>query len=194
MARGSSLDPRRVHEAFSPAFEIHNPNLFVGRRDQIAAGIDALLNPGGFLAVYGLRGVGKSSISYQLKLIAEGEPYLAKRLGLADHLPRRGFRYIVHYCRCDEFIANVGDLLKRLMFPDDQNRSLFSFTKSGNKKLAAFKKTIEAEGSAKPFGIGVRGKGIEESAYTVYISDDFIQQFRQLLGTIREISLKRKAS
>ena len=184
MALGTQLDPRRVHEAFAPAMEIHDPDLFVGRREEIAAGIDALLNPGGFLAIYGPRGVGKSSISYQIKGIAEGKSGLPKRLGLAEKLPKRGFNYIVHYCRCDDFIANIGDLLKRLAFGDNHNRSLFSFTKGGEKRLAAFKKIIEAEGSAKLFGVGVRGKGIEEASYTVYISDDFIQQFRQLLGTI----------
>ena len=43
------------------------------------------MNRGGFVSIYGLRGVGKSSIAWQLKLIAEGD----KDFRTSSHL--RGF-------------------------------------------------------------------------------------------------------
>jgi len=57
----SRLDVESVHRAFSPAHEIQDPERFVGRPEEINAGIAALMNRGGFMVVFGLRGVGKSS-------------------------------------------------------------------------------------------------------------------------------------
>lgn len=70
--RFESLDIGKIQTAFSPAREIEDPKLFVGRGEEIKNAILAIQNPGGFIAIFGLRGVGKSSIANQLKLIAEG--------------------------------------------------------------------------------------------------------------------------
>ncbi len=93
----SRLDTRMIHSAFSPAREIKDPQLFVGRSEEIRKSINALLNPGSFLAIFGLRGVGKSSIAHQIKLIAEGDKTLPNALRLEKLLPRRDFNFIVHY-------------------------------------------------------------------------------------------------
>ena len=61
------LDITRISEAFSPAREIEDPKLFAGRKEEVRAGIMALQNRGGFLSIFGLRGVGKSSIALQIK-------------------------------------------------------------------------------------------------------------------------------
>jgi len=179
------VDTRRIHAAFSPAREIIDPQLFVGRSEEIGKAIHALLNPGSFIAVTGLRGVGKSSFAHQIKLIAEGDRTLPLALNLERFLPRKDFSFIVHYYKSDGFVDNVSDLFKRMLFGDNDNPSLFSLTTSGDKKLAEFKRTVGVEGSAGFFGAKVGAKGHEESKYTPYVSDDLIQQFRSLLGVIQ---------
>lgn len=182
----TDLDVDRIHKAFSPAQEIHDPTLFVGRQHEIEQCISALMNRGGIISIFGLRGVGKSSIAHQIKLIAEGNTILPKALAMERLLPKKGFNYIVNYIRCDSFIKNIPDLIKRIMFGDERNPSLFSLTKSGDRRLAEFKKIISAEGGANIFGAKLQAKGLQEEKYESYVSDDLIQQFRQLLGTIQK--------
>ena len=81
---------------------------------------------------------------------------------------------------------NISDLFKRMLFGDNDNSSLFSLTKSGNKRLEEFKKTVAVDGGANFFGARLGAKGQEESKFVPYVSDDLIQQFRALLGTIRK--------
>lgn len=190
-ANFKNLDVEKIHKAFSPATEIRDPKQFVGRRQEIQAGIGALLNPGGFLPIFGLRGVGKTSIAYQLKLIAEGNQDLPKTLNLEKQLPKHDFNYIVHYIRSDSFIKNVPILLKRILFGDDENSSLFTLTKAGDKKLVELRKAFGGKGEAGALGVKINLKSDNEETYIPYISDDLIQQFRQLLGTIRKDNNKR---
>jgi hypothetical protein len=187
----NNLDVKRIHTAFSPAQEITDPKQFVGRSEEIKNAINALLNPGSFIAIFGLRGVGKSSIGYQIKLIAEGNKTLPSSLGLERNLPKSGFDYIVHYYTSDGFVTNISDLFKRMLFGDEKNPSLFTLTKSGEKQLTEFKRTVGAEGNAGFFGVKLTGKGQEESKFVPYVSDDLIQQFRALLGTIRKDNQER---
>jgi len=182
----SDLDIAKIYEAFSPAQEIAKPELFAGRREEIRSGINSLLNRGGFLAIYGLRGVGKSSIAMQIKNIAEGSVVLPKILGLQQSLPKRGFGFIVHYYKVDSFVKNITDLVRRITFGDENNQSLFSLTKAGDKKLEEFKRTIKAEGSAGVAGVRIGAGGSEEQLYKACVSDDLIQQFRSLLGVVQK--------
>ncbi|MHA1513827.1 MAG: hypothetical protein ACTSRJ_07210 [Candidatus Hodarchaeales archaeon] len=181
----NQLDVFRIHEAFSPAKEIRDPSRFVGRKNEINTGITSLMNRGGFLAIYGLRGVGKSSIAYQLKAIAEGNKILTDYLELKRFLPLKGFNYLVHYYRCDHFINDIGSLIKRILFGDEDNPSLFSLTKTGDRRLTEFKTIFEGE-TGVDFGLKLSSKGSSEKTYSQYISDDVIQQFRSLLGIIRK--------
>jgi len=181
-----NLDIEAINMAFSPAREIELPTHFVGRPDEISKGIEALSNRGGFLAVYGLRGVGKSSIARQLCRIAEGDITLPRALAVEKLVPSRGFNYAVHYFQCDKFVSNVKGLLKRLLFGDEGNSSLFSLTHAGDRQLTEFKNTIAAQGGVGFFGGNLGASGGEEKTYKSYVSDDEIQQFRQLLGTIRK--------
>lgn len=182
----SDINPRKIHVAFSPSKEITDPKLFVGRGGEIKKAINALYNQGGFLCILGLRGVGKSSFAYQIKLIAEGNSTTPNALGFKNLLPKKGFNFIVHYYKSDGFVVNIGDLFKRILFGDNDNDSLFSLTKSGDLRLDEFKKTVAIDGGVNVFGAKIGAKGQEEKKYKSYISDDLIQQFRTLLGTIQK--------
>lgn len=182
----NEIDILKIQNAFSPAREITDPSLFVGRREEIKNAMLALQNPGGFMAIFGLRGVGKSSIAYQIKLIAEGDETLVKPLNLWPYVPKKKFNTIVCYYRSDGFVRNISDLFKRMLFGDDSNPSLFSLTKSGDKKLDEFKRIVGVDGGANFFGAKIGAKGQEELKYSTHICDDLIQQFRSLLGVIKK--------
>ena len=59
-----------VDQAFLPAREIEIPELFSGRKEEIVQGLHALRSQGASICIYGKRGVGKSSIAKQLRLVA----------------------------------------------------------------------------------------------------------------------------
>ncbi len=189
--RLKDLDTELISRAFSPAKEIEDPRLFAGRREEIEAGIRALLNRGGFLTVFGLRGVGKSSIALQLRNIAEGNRELAKTLNLERLLPRREFNFIVQYYKADSFIKDARDLFYRILFGDDGNRALFSLTDSGDKRLEEFKSVADFGGEGGIPGAKLKAQTRQEKTFRQYVSSDLIQQFRQLLGTIQKDNQKR---
>src|SRR5688572_5119682 len=93
---------------------IRDPGRFVGRTDLVRDCIDALNAPTGLIAVYGKRGVGKSSLVRQIQQMALGDYTLAKRAGLARLIPSRPRTYLTVYYACDSMIANGRDLLSRL--------------------------------------------------------------------------------
>lgn len=181
-----SLDIQKIYHAFSPSQEITDPTLFVGRNKEIETGISALHNRGGFLSVFGLRGVGKSSIAYQIKLIAQGDNRLPNMQAKDKLLPKNGFNYHVHYIRCDQFVKNINDLLKRVLFGDDDNPSLFSLTKTGDRKIKELKKSLEATGGGSFLGVKAEAGSTVEKTYDNHVTDDLVQQFRQLLRTVRK--------
>lgn len=187
------LDIQKVHDAFSPATEIHDPEMFVGRKNEISTAIHSLSNKGGVLVIYGLRGVGKSSIAHQIEAIAKGSKTLPKALGIGPLLPRRSFDYIVIYTKCDSYVKNIKDLIGRLLFGDESNPSLFSLTYANDKYLKEFKKTVNVEGGGNFFGVKLGAGAKEEKKFDTFVSDDLIQQFRKLLGTVRKDTARAKS-
>jgi hypothetical protein len=186
------LDITSIQDAFSPSREITEPRKFVGRQDEMLAGISALQNDGGFITIYGPRGVGKSSIAYQLKLIAEGNEIVPRALNLQRFIPRDGFHYQVHYVRCDTFVRTIPDLMKRILFGDEQNASLFALTSTGDQKLDSLKKAIEAEASAGAFGAKIGVKAKRETSESMYVSDDIVQIFRTILRSVKKDNLRHQ--
>ena len=181
-----NLDVEIIHKAFSPARSIQSPNLFVGRIQEIKDCASALLNEASFIVIYGQRGVGKSSIGHQLKLIAEGDLTLARMFAFDQLIPKNGFNDLVLYFQCDKFINDIPNLITRIMFGDDINPSIFSLTKTGNRKIEDFKKSIEGNLSINIAGIKVGSKGGTNKSYSTEHSEDIIQKFRQFLGLVRK--------
>lgn len=176
-----------INRAFHPAQEIRDPHYFVGRINEIKQAIYALREESSFLAIWGNRGAGKSSLARQLLLIAQGDKTLVNAVGLNRILPDSGFNFLVHYVFCDRFTKNVEDLLKRVVYGDQHCCSLFEYTKDGEQKKVKFERAIKTEGG---LGIGstkIGASGEEKVTFeSVATHDsDVIQQFKTLLGAIR---------
>ena len=175
-----------INSAFFPSKEITNPEFFAGRKDEIKDSIHALSDPGSFISFYGLRGVGKSSVVNQVKLIAEGNVQLPKRLKIERYIPSNGFNYLTILTNCDSFTQTVSDLLKRILFGDNNSPSLLSYTKTGDRKLEQIKETYKASGGVGLMGLKLEAGSQEERSYSSYLSDDLIQQFKLVLGTVQK--------
>jgi AAA+ ATPase superfamily predicted ATPase len=181
----------KIQSAFSPSKEISNPNFFVGRREEIKEAVVALGQPGSFLAIHGLRGVGKSSIAKQIIRIAEGDFSLVKILKIDRYIKASGFNYLTLYCSCDEHTTDVKDLVKRIMLGDNDSDGLLAFTKLGNKKIESIKQTLKGGASANLLGLKIEGGADEVISYQTVLSDDLIQQFKQILGSVQKDNQNR---
>lgn len=93
---------------------IKDPNRFVGRSILIRDLIAALNSSLGLIAIYGRRGVGKSSLTRQIQALANGNYELFRRAGLFHLLPEKPRKYYTVYYQCDLMISNAADLLARL--------------------------------------------------------------------------------
>jgi hypothetical protein len=138
------LDITDINDAFSPTHEIDDPNKFIGRYEEIESLILGLSTDSSFLSIFGVRGIGKSSIGRQIKLIAEGDKTLPKELALDYLLPKKGFDFMVHLVSCDDFIIDIKSLISRILLGDDKNDSIFSRNKNGNKRAVSYKEKEKA--------------------------------------------------
>ncbi len=181
-----TLDITLINNAFSPTHEINDPNKFIGRYEELESLVMGLSTESSFLAIYGLRGIGKSSIAQQIKLIAEGDKILLKKLSLDYLLPKKGFNFMVHLVSCDHFVIDIVSLIKRILLGDDKNESIFSHNKNGEKRVISYK---EKEKAIAGIGISILKAGVEgedETTYENRITDDLIQEFRQALATTQK--------
>lgn len=106
----------QVLAAFQPAKEITDPKRFSGRKFQIERGTELLI-AGDHVFIYGPRGIGKSSIARQLKLIASGNPELLTTLD--SELKNELIDYSTCYLARDASINNLNQLLYRILKDDD---------------------------------------------------------------------------
>lgn len=179
------LDITDINEAFSPTHEISDPEKFVGRYEEIESLILGLSTESSFLSIFGLRGIGKSSIAKQIKLIAEGDKTLTTLLSLNHLLPRKGFDFMVHLVSCDDFIVDVKSLIKRILLGDDKNDSIFNHNNNGNKRVIAYKEKEKAFlGINAVLKAGIDGE--DETTYESRVTDDLIQEFKLALSTTQK--------
>jgi len=107
-----------IDQAFLPAKEIEIPQLFSGREEEIVQGLHALRSPGASICLYGRRGVGKSSIAKQLRLVASGYSALTDLLSRQE-LFSETFSMPSVYFYCDDTIKDLNDLFRKLLCDRD---------------------------------------------------------------------------
>ena len=73
---------------------VRDPHRFVGRTDLIRDCMKSLNTPSGLIAVYGKRGVGKSSLLRQIQQMSLGDYTLAKNAGLTYELPTHSRKFL----------------------------------------------------------------------------------------------------
>ena len=120
---------------FTPQDPITDPNKFAGRRQPFHNAVDAIYNNKNIL-ITGHRGIGKSSIAYQLLYLAAGENSLATRLGI--DLGGETFDHICGDYRCLPG-NSLGDIANGLL------TTLAQDTGRERKELKDSKKTVDID-------------------------------------------------
>lgn len=163
---------------------IRDPNRFVGRTGLIRDCIKALNAPLGLLAIYGKRGVGKSSLLRQVQQLALGDYALAKHAGLQHEIPARPRTYLTVFYACDGMISDGRDLLRRLCNDQDPEDGLLRLVPNDGKELQEFQRTREMQGGADLKVVNWGIKGVESSKYARVVEGDDVQTFRNFSGAI----------
>jgi len=170
---------------------IRDPNRFVGRTELIRSCINALNSPLGLIAVYGKRGVGKSSLLRQIQQMALGDYTLARQAGLEHEIPKRTRTYLTVYYACDSMIADGTTLLTRLCNDQNEEDGLLRLVPNDGKELTEFTRSKEVHGGADLKVVSWGTKGVESSKYARVVPGDVVQTFRNFTSAIVTHQVKK---
>lgn len=171
---------------------IRDPGRFVGRVDLVRDCIDALNAPTGLIAVYGKRGVGKSSLVRQIQQMALGDYTLAKRAGLARLIPARPRKYLTVYYACDSMITDGRMLLSRLCNDQSSEDGLLRLVPDEGKEIVEFTRAKEVSAGADLKVVNWGAKGVETSKYARVVPGDIVQTFRNYVDAIVTHQVKKR--
>src|SRR6185437_3727500 len=163
---------------------IRDPGRFVGRTELIKECVNSLNAATGLIAVYGKRGVGKSSLLRQLQQMALGEYTLATRAGLGHLIPEEPRTYLTVYYSCDSLIGDGRDLLQRLCNDQNAEDGLLRLVPDDGKEIVEFSRSKEVGGGADLKVINWGVKGIESTKYARVVDGDVVQTFRNFVEAI----------
>ena len=171
---------------------IRDADRFVGRTELIRDCVKALNAPLGLIAIYGQRGLGKSSLLRQVQQMALGEYALASKAGIAHEVPRRPRTYLTVYYTCDSMISNGEDLLSRLCNDQDDKDGLLRLVPNDGKEIVEFSRSKEVDARADLMVVNWGAKGVEESKYARTVDNDIVQTFRNYVHSIVTHQVKKK--
>jgi Cdc6-like AAA superfamily ATPase len=163
---------------------IKDSKRFVGRDKLVEDCISALNATQGLIAVYGKRGVGKSSLLRQIQKMATGDYGLAQKAGVYHMVPAKPRRYYTVYYQCDALIADANDLFLRLCNDTDEEDGLLRLVPDQGKELMEFSRTGEANvgQDLKLLKWGVKGTEFEKYGHRV--PNNIVQTFRNFVTAI----------
>jgi Cdc6-like AAA superfamily ATPase len=161
---------------------IRDPKRFVGRVNLIQSCMNALNAREGLIAVYGKRGVGKSSLLRQIQQMANGNYDIAQKAGLAHLIPNHPRRYYTVYYACDSNIASTDDLVRRLCNDTDPEDGLLRLVPDAGKQLIEFSRSDEASTGMDLKLVQWGAKGSDAKKYASLVPNDLVQSFRNFVS------------
>ena len=163
---------------------ITDPNRFVGRIDLIRSCMQALNSPNSLIAIYGKRGVGKSSLLRQVQQMALGDYTLATNAGLHHEIPAIPRKYLTVFYTCDSIIESGEALVSRLCNDQGNEDGLLRLVPHDGKEIVEFSRAKEVSTGADLKVINWGAKGIETSKYARVVEGDTVQTFRNFITSI----------
>ncbi len=171
---------------------IKDPERFVCSTNLVRDCIQSINSPLGLVAVFGKRGVGKSSLVRQIQQMALGDYSLASRAGLETEIPARPRTYLTVYYQCDSTVRNAEHLLQRLCNDQDSEDGLLRLVPDDGKEIVEFARTKEVGVGADLKVINWGAKGIESSKFAKVVEGDLVQTFRNYISAIVTHQVKGK--
>jgi ABC-type dipeptide/oligopeptide/nickel transport system ATPase subunit len=132
-----------INHAFQPGRAIRQEykDLFVGRGEEIIKAVIALHTDGSAIAILGERGIGKTSLGWQIKDILSGNDELLRRNNLEIPIELRHRNCV--WIECVKQFQNVEGLIIQLLLQSEyDNSSNFNIT-------AKFKETVRERKATK---------------------------------------------
>jgi Cdc6-like AAA superfamily ATPase len=163
---------------------IRDPQRFIGRTNLIRNCIQALNSPLSVIAVYGKRGVGKSSLLRQVQQIALGDYTLPRLGGLSQEVPKRPRTFLTIYYSCDAMIKSGADLISRLINDQDDEDGLLRLVPNDGKQLVEFSRAKELGGGTDLKVVNWGVKGVQTSKYAKVVPEDTVQTFRNFVSAV----------
>lgn len=171
---------------------ITDPNRFVGRTDLIRDCMQALNSPTSLIAIYGKRGVGKSSLLRQVQQMALGDYTLAKNAGLRHEIPLQPRKYLTVFYTCDSMINSGEGLLSRLINDQEDEDGLLRLVPDDGKEVVEFTRAKEVSAGADLKVVNWGAKGVESTKYAKIVPNDTVQTFRNFLSSIVQHQVKKR--
>jgi Cdc6-like AAA superfamily ATPase len=171
---------------------IRDPNRFVGRTDLVRDCIKSINTPLGLIAIYGKRGVGKSSLLRQIQQMALGDYTLAQKAGIDREVPERKRKFLTVYYSCDSMIENGQQLLNRLCNDQNAEDGLLRLVPNDGKEIVEFTRSKEVNLGADLKVINWGTKGVESSKYARVVPNDNVQTFRNFIDAIVTHQVKNR--
>lgn len=166
--------------------EIRDSRRFVGRSNLIRDCIKALNSPNGLLAVYGRRGVGKSSLLRQIQNMANGDYTIASKAGVYHLVPAKPRTYYTVYYTCDAIIEDANGLLTRLCNDQHTEDGLLRLVPDHGKELIEFSRADESSLGVDLKVVKWGDKGTDSSKYGRVVPGDVVQTFRNFVESVVE--------
>ncbi len=166
--------------------EIRDAKRFVGRSHIIRDCIKALNAPVGLIAVYGRRGVGKSSLLRQIQNMANGDYKIARDAGLEHLVPRRPRRYYTVYYTSDAMVTSASQLFTRICNDQHAEDGLLRLVPDKGKELVEFSRSEEDTLGADLKVLRWGAKGTDASKYSRVVPGDVVQTFRNFVESVVE--------
>lgn len=171
---------------------IRDPNRFVGRTDLIRRCMRALNSGLGLIAIYGKRGVGKSSLLRQIQQMALGDYSLARKAGLGHEISQQPLTYLTVYYPCDSLIPSGESLLNRLCNDQNDEDGLLRLVPCDGKEIVEFTRAKEVNAGADLKVVNWGTKGVETSKYAKTVPGDTTQTFRNFVTAITTHQVKKR--
>lgn len=171
---------------------IRDPSRFVGRTELIRDCMSAINAANGLVAVYGKRGVGKSSMLRQLQQMALGDYTLAKRAGLSHLIPQKPRTYLTVFYTCDSMIEDGPGLLQRLCNDQSAEDSLLRLVPDEGKEVVEFTRSKEVSAGADLKVVNWGAKGVESTKYARVVPGDIVQTFRNFVDAVVTHQVKKR--
>lgn len=171
---------------------ITDPSRFVGRTDLIRSCMQALNSPTSLIAIYGKRGVGKSSLLRQVQQMALGDYTLATNASLHHEIPKNPRKYLTVFYTCDSIIESGEALFSRLCNDQDSEDGLLRLVPHDGKEIVEFTRAKEVSAGADLKVVNWGTKGVETSKYARVVEGDTVQTFRNFVSSIVQHQVKSR--
>lgn len=109
----TTVDPNNLFTT-KGAVTLAKRHQFAGREDLIAACLDELSIDGSTVVIFGERGVGKTSLGWQLVGPLSGDASLLKERGIRPKLLRNPDFHVI-WCTCNSLMKSISDVVDSLI-------------------------------------------------------------------------------